>query len=117
MCNETFTCFLQINLTIFNQIHKHIVLFDISVTCFSFFVSINLSVVKHLLKGVVNKSHFSHLMLNPLRCDVLKVEFTQYNRFLLFLLLSCVINNAQLTFIYSKSTVEPVCEGVEYVQS
>ena len=65
------------------------------------FVSINFSVVKYLLKGVINKSHFSHFMLNPLTCDVsLKVEFTQCNRFLLFLLLSCVINRAQLTLTH-----------------
>ena len=57
-------------------------------------------------------------MLNPFTCDVnLKVEFTQYDRFLLFLLFSGVINKAQLTCTCSKSTIETLLEGVEYVQS
>ena len=81
------------------------------------FVSINFSAVKYLLKVVINKSHFSQLMLNSLTCDVsFKVEFTQCNRFLLFLLLSCVINKAQLTLTCSKSTIETLQKGVEYVE-
>ena len=97
--------FLQINLTL----HTDIVLLDISMTCFLSFVSINFSFVKHLREGVVTKSHFSHLMLNPLHVTYIsKVEFRQCNRFLLFLLLSCVINRAQLTFTCSNSTIETV---------
>ena len=58
------TCFLQINLVL----HTRIVLFDVSMTYFLSFVSINFSFL-YLLKGGVNKSQFSHLMLNPLACD------------------------------------------------
>ena len=49
--------------------------------------------VQKPLKGVVNKSHFHTWYLITLHVTYsLKVEFTQCNTFLLFLLLSCVIN-------------------------
>ena len=49
--------------------------------------------VQKPLKGVVNKLHFHTWYLITLHVTYsLKVEFTQCNRFLLFLLLSCVIN-------------------------
>ena len=37
---------------------------------FRSFVSKKFSIVKYLLKGVVNKLHFSNLIFNPLACDL-----------------------------------------------
>ena len=48
----------------------NIVLFDISMTSFSFFCFKKFNIVKYLLKGVVNKLHFSNFIFNPLACDL-----------------------------------------------